>query len=100
MPFYISFIFYKLIRCKISSLRAMYQFSRMPLHLQVNRFMKLDVLAIGVHPDDVELGCAGALIGEIKNGKKAGILDLTQGELGTRGTIASRYAEAARAAEI
>ena len=62
--------------------------------------MKLDLLAIGVHPDDVELGCSGTLINEIKNGKKAGIVDLTQGELGSRGTIETRYAEAARAAEI
>ena len=62
--------------------------------------MKLDILAIGVHPDDVELCCAGALIKEIKNGKKAGILDLTQGELGTRGTIETRYEEAANAAKI
>jgi bacillithiol biosynthesis deacetylase BshB1 len=62
--------------------------------------MKLDVLAIGVHPDDVELGCSGALIIEIKNGKKGGIVDLTQGELGTRGTIETRFTEAARASEI
>lgn len=62
--------------------------------------MKLDILAIGVHPDDVELGCAGSLITEIRNGKKTGIIDLTQGELGTRGTIETRYNEAARAAEI
>ncbi|MEO6613450.1 MAG: bacillithiol biosynthesis deacetylase BshB1 [Chitinophagaceae bacterium] len=62
--------------------------------------MKLDILAIGVHPDDVELGCSGTLINEIKNGKKAGILDLTQGELGTRGTIETRYQEAANAAMI
>ncbi|MFT3824507.1 MAG: bacillithiol biosynthesis deacetylase BshB1 [Chitinophagaceae bacterium] len=62
--------------------------------------MKLDVLAIGVHPDDIELGCSGTLINEIKLGKKAGILDLTQGELGTRGTIETRYAEAADAARI
>lgn len=62
--------------------------------------MKLDVLAISVHPDDVELGCAGALINEIKRGKKAGIVDLTQGELGSRGTIDTRYQEAAKAAEI
>ena len=52
--------------------------------------MKLDLLAIGVHPDDVELGCAGALIIEIKNGKKAGIIDLTQGEMGTRGTTQAK----------
>lgn len=62
--------------------------------------MKLDILAIGVHPDDVELGCAGVLINEIKNGKKTGIVDLTQGELGTRGTAETRFAEAKRAAEI
>lgn len=62
--------------------------------------MKLDILAIGVHPDDVELGCSGTLINEIKRGKKAGIIDLTQGELGTRGTIETRYEEAAKAAMI
>ena len=62
--------------------------------------MKLDILAIGVHPDDVELGCSGTLINEIKRGKKAGIVDLTQGELGTRGTIETRYTEAANAAMI
>ncbi len=62
--------------------------------------MKLDILAIGVHPDDVELGCSGVLINEIKNGKSTGIIDLTQGELGTRGTIETRYAEAAAAATI
>ena len=59
--------------------------------------MKLDILAIGVHPDDVELGCSGTIINEIKKGKKVGIIDLTQGELGTRGTIETRYAEAAEA---
>jgi len=62
--------------------------------------MKLDILAIGVHPDDVELGCSGTLINEIKAGRKAGIVDLTQGELGTRGTIETRYQEAANAAMI
>jgi len=62
--------------------------------------MKLDILAIGVHPDDVELGCSGTLLNEIKLGKKAGILDLTQGELGTRGTVATRFEEASRAAAI
>ena len=61
---------------------------------------KLDILAIGVHPDDVELGCSGTLINEIKRGKKAGIVDLTQGELSTRGTIETRYQEAANAAKI
>ena len=62
--------------------------------------MKLDLLAIGVHPDDVELGCSGTIINEIKRGKKVGILDLTQGELGTRGTIETRYEESAKAAMI
>ncbi|WP_276486104.1 bacillithiol biosynthesis deacetylase BshB1 [Paraflavitalea pollutisoli] len=62
--------------------------------------MKLDILAIGVHPDDVELGCSGTLLNELKLGKQVGILDLTQGELGTRGTIETRYAEAAAAAKI
>jgi N-acetylglucosamine malate deacetylase 1 len=62
--------------------------------------MKLDVLAIGVHPDDVELGCSGTLLNEQKAGKKTGIIDLTQGELGTRGTIETRYKEAADAAMI
>lgn len=62
--------------------------------------VKLDVLAIGVHPDDVELGCSGTLINEIRRGKKAGIIDLTQGELGTRGSVETRYAEAAEAARI
>jgi bacillithiol biosynthesis deacetylase BshB1 len=62
--------------------------------------MKLDILAIGVHPDDIELGCAGTLINEIKKGRKAGLVDLTQGELGTRGTIETRYQEAANASSI
>jgi N-acetylglucosamine malate deacetylase 1 len=62
--------------------------------------MKLDILAIGSHPDDVELGCSGTLISEVQKGKKVGIVDLTQGELGTRGTIETRYQEAADAAKI
>jgi bacillithiol biosynthesis deacetylase BshB1 len=62
--------------------------------------MKLDILAIGVHPDDVELGCSGTLINEIKRGKIAGIVDLTQGELSTRGTVETRYIESANAAKI
>lgn len=62
--------------------------------------MKLDILAIGSHPDDVELGCSGVLIKEIQRGKKAGIIDLTEGELGTRGTVDTRYQEAANAARI
>ena len=62
--------------------------------------MKLDLLAIGVHPDDVELGCSGTIINEVKAGKKVGVVDLTQGELGTRGTVETRYEEAAAAAMI
>jgi bacillithiol biosynthesis deacetylase BshB1 len=70
------------------------------LLLQYLAYMKLDILAIGVHPDDVELGCSGTLINEVRNGKIVGIVDLTQGELGTRGTIETRYEEAAAAAKI
>jgi bacillithiol biosynthesis deacetylase BshB1 len=62
--------------------------------------MKLDVLAFGAHPDDVELSCAGALLQEKKNGRKTGIIDLTQGELGTRGTAETRANEAEKAAAI
>lgn len=62
--------------------------------------MKLDILAIGVHPDDVELGCSGWMLKEIARGKKAGIVDLTQGELGSRGTVDTRYQEAAEAARV
>ena len=62
--------------------------------------MKLDILAIGAHPDDVELGCAATLAKEIANGKKVGILDLTRGELGTRGTAEIRDQEAADAAQL
>ena len=62
--------------------------------------MKLDILAIGAHPDDVELGCGATLAKEISNGKTVGILDLTRGELGTRGTAKIRDVEASKAAEI
>lgn len=62
--------------------------------------MKLDILAIGVHPDDVELGCSGSLLAAISQGKKVGILDLTKGELGTRGTPEGRLQEAQSAAQI
>lgn len=62
--------------------------------------MKLDLLAFGVHPDDIELSCAGTLLVEKKKGKKVGIIDLTLGELGTRGTAESRKEEAASSAEI
>jgi len=62
--------------------------------------MKLDLIAFGVHPDDVELSCAGVLLVEKNNGKKTGIVDLTKGELGTRGDAATRLKEAAAAAKI
>ncbi|RXG13357.1 bacillithiol biosynthesis deacetylase BshB1 [Leeuwenhoekiella aestuarii] len=62
--------------------------------------MKLDILAIGAHPDDVELSCSGVLAKEASNGKKIGILDLTRGELGTRGSAEIRDQEAAAAAKI
>lgn len=62
--------------------------------------LKLDILAIGVHPDDVELGCAGTILNEVRNGKKVGIVDMTQGELGTRGTKDTRKVEAEAAAKI
>ncbi|WP_373514327.1 bacillithiol biosynthesis deacetylase BshB1 [Persicitalea sp.] len=62
--------------------------------------MKLDILAIAAHPDDVELGCAGTLLAQMALGKKVGILDLTQGELGTRGTPEGRLREADNAARI
>lgn len=62
--------------------------------------MKLDILAVGAHPDDVELGCSGTLAKEISRGKQVGILDLTRGEMGTRGTAETRKQEAEKAAEI
>tara|TARA_B100000900_G_scaffold110345_1_gene92145 strand:+ start:2270 stop:2986 length:717 start_codon:yes stop_codon:yes gene_type:complete len=62
--------------------------------------MKVDILAIGSHPDDVELGCSGTIAKEISNGKRVGIIDLTRGELGTRGSAEIREKEANQAAEI
>ncbi len=62
--------------------------------------MKLDVLAFGVHPDDVELGCSGTLMAAQAEGKVTGIIDMTRGELGTRGTPEIRMEESALAANI
>lgn len=62
--------------------------------------MKLDILAFGVHPDDVELGCSGTLLLAVSEGKKVGIVDLTQGELGTRGNVQTRKEEAEAASKI
>ena len=62
--------------------------------------MKLDILAFGAHPDDVELGCGATIAKEISLGKKVGIVDLTRGELGTRGSADLRDEEAKKSAEI
>ena len=62
--------------------------------------MKLDILAFGAHPDDVELSASGTLLSLMAKGKKAGIIDLTKGELGTRGSAAIRMKEAASASKI
>jgi len=62
--------------------------------------MKLDILAFGAHPDDVELGCSGTIAKEISLGKKVGIIDLTRGELGTRGSVEIRNLEAESASKI
>ena len=62
--------------------------------------MKLDIVAFGAHPDDVELGCGATLAKEVNAGKKVGIVDLTRGELGTRGSADIRDREAALAAKI
>ncbi len=62
--------------------------------------MKLDILAFGAHPDDTELGCSGTLIKHINSGYKVGVVDLTEGQLGSRGSVSERYKESAKAAEI
>ena len=62
--------------------------------------MKLDILVFGAHPDDVELGCGGTVVKEVQQGKKVGIIDLTRGELGTRGTADTRDAETKAATKI
>lgn len=62
--------------------------------------MKIDILAIGAHPDDIELGAGATIAKEISNGKSVGIIDLTRGELGTRGTAETRDAEAEEAKNI
>ena len=62
--------------------------------------MKLDILALGAHPDDIEMSCTGTLLAAMAVGKKVGIVDFTRGELGTRGTPALRAEEAAAASKI
>ena len=61
--------------------------------------MKVNILAFGVHPDDVELGCSGTIIAAVAEGKQVAVIDLTRGELGTRGTADTRKKEAAAAAQ-
>lgn len=61
---------------------------------------QIDILAFGAHPDDVELSAAGILLAHKAKGYSIGIIDLTEGELGTRGTVETRYAEAKKSAEI
>src|SRR5689334_19549361 len=62
--------------------------------------MKIDILAFGVHPDDVELGCSGTIIASVTQGKNVAVVDLTRGELGTRGTSETRKTEAGNAAKV
>ena len=62
--------------------------------------MQLDILVFGAHPDDVELGCGGTIIKEVQNGKKVGVIDLTRGELGTRGNRKIRDIETSKASDI
>lgn len=65
-----------------------------------NTYMKVDILAIGVHPDDVELASSGTVLRHIAQGKTVGLLDLTRGELGTRGTAEIRTQEATASAQL
>jgi N-acetylglucosamine malate deacetylase 1 len=62
--------------------------------------VKLDILVLSAHPDDAELGCGGTIVKHIALGCKVGLVDLTRGELGTRGTVETRQAEAAESAKI
>ena len=84
--------------------RAIFAFIKSSRYISITQMhgvqMKLDVLAIGAHPDDIELTCAGTLIKLVKQGRSVGIVDLTEGELGTRGSRDVRAREAQKAAEI
>ena len=62
--------------------------------------MKVDILAFAAHPDDIEISCGGSIIKHIKMGYKVAIVDLTQGELGTRGSVETRRREASYASKI
>lgn len=70
------------------------------LTLRSSMNQELFILAMGVHPDDVELSCAGTLVTHMHMGHRVGVLDLTEGELGTRGTPKIRLAEAAASAKV
>src|SRR5258708_6241470 len=70
------------------------------ISIQYGATMQVDILAIGAHPDDIELTCSGTLAKAKKLGYKTGIIDLTEGELGTRGTKSIRSVEAKAAAKI
>ena len=61
---------------------------------------KVDILAIGAHPDDVELACGATIVKHVKQGKKVAVVDLTEGELGSRGSVEKRYSEAVEASKI
>ena len=62
--------------------------------------MKLDILVLAAHPDDAELGCGGTMAAHVAMGYQVGVVDLTRGELGTRGTPEIRDGEAAAASKI
>ena len=71
------------------------------MHIKIDTtIMKLDILAFGAHPDDIELGCGATIAKEVSLGKKVGIVDLTRGELGTRGSAELRMIEANNAAKV
>ena len=61
---------------------------------------KIDILIFGAHPDDIELGCGGTILSEIEKGKTVGLIDLTAGELGTRGSAEKRKQETDKASKI
>ena len=61
---------------------------------------KIDILIFGAHPDDIELGCGGTILSEIEKGKTVGLIDITAGELGTRGSAEKRKQESDRASKI
>lgn len=67
---------------------------------EIKKRMKLDILVLAAHPDDAELACSGTILAHVAMGKKVGVVDLTRGELGTRGTPEIRAQEAAASAEI